>query len=93
MPNALALFDGSRNLSLAERSISVIAGLALAAAGTKPRPNPLLNVLALLGGTYLAVRGATGHCPVKEALQSLLPRQMIPVPAKAPARRSRVARR
>jgi uncharacterized membrane protein len=68
MSNAMTLFEGPPNLSFNERAISVVAGLGLAAAGVKPRPNPLLNVLALLGGAYLAYRGATGHCPVKAAI-------------------------
>jgi uncharacterized membrane protein len=68
MSNAVSLFEGSPNLSFNERAVSVLAGLGLAAAGVKPRPNPLLNVLALLGGAYLAYRGATGHCPVKAAI-------------------------
>ncbi len=62
-------FGGDTNLSLTERGVSLVLGLGLAAAGAKPRPNPLLNVLALLGGSYLALRGATGHCPVKAALE------------------------
>jgi uncharacterized membrane protein len=64
----LPMFDGPRNLSAMERGISIAAGLGLAAAGAQPRPNPLLNVLALLGGGYLALRGASGHCPIKAAL-------------------------
>jgi uncharacterized membrane protein len=68
MANALSLFEGPPNLSLQERAISVVAGLGLAAAATRPRPNPLLNVLALLGGGYLAYRGATGHDPLNFAL-------------------------
>jgi uncharacterized membrane protein len=71
MSNAVTLFEGPPNLSFNERAISVVAGLGLAAAGVKPRPNPLLNVLALLGGAYLAYRGATGHCPVKAALDDV----------------------
>jgi uncharacterized membrane protein len=67
----VTLFEGPPNLSFNERAISVVAGLGLAAAGVKPRPNPLLNVLALLGGAYLAYRGATGHCPVKAALDEV----------------------
>ena len=59
---------GSAHLSWTERGISLVAGLALAAAGAKPRPNPLLNVLALGAGSYLAYRGATGYCPVKATL-------------------------
>jgi uncharacterized membrane protein len=69
MSNAMAVFSGSQNLSFNERAISVLAGLGLAAAGVKPRPNPLLNVVALVGGAYLAIRGATGHCPIKAALE------------------------
>jgi uncharacterized membrane protein len=92
MSNALSIFQGPQNLSAAERAISVIAGLGLAAAATKPRPNPILNIAALLGGAYLAIRGATGRCPIKQALQSM-PMTMVPAEAKAPARRSRAARR
>ncbi len=68
MPNALSVFEGPPNLSFKERGISVVVGLGLAAAGVQPRPNPLLNVLALTGGAYLAYRGATGRCPIKAAL-------------------------
>ena len=68
MSTAMSLFEGSPNLSFNERAISVVIGLGLAAAGVKPRPNPLLNVAALVGGAYLAYRGATGHCPVKAAI-------------------------
>ena len=57
----------SAELPLVERAISVIAGLVIAAAGAKPLPNKLLNVAALATGSYLAYRGATGHCPVKDA--------------------------
>lgn len=56
------------NLTASQRAIYVIAGLGLAAAGVKPRPNPLLNVLALASGAYLAWRGYEGSCPVKAAL-------------------------
>jgi uncharacterized membrane protein len=94
MLNALSLFDGRQNLSTKERGLSVIAGLGLAAAGAKPRPNPVLNVVALLGGAYLAIRGVTGRCPIKQALVSVMPREAIAVKARAPVRRSsRVARR
>ena len=57
-----------QNLTTAERGAYIVAGLGLAAAGVKPRPNPLLNVIALLGGSYLAWRGYLGNCPVKAAL-------------------------
>lgn len=56
------------NLSTTERAAYMIAGLGLAAAAAKPRPNPLLNIAALLGGSYLAWRGYVGNCPVKAAL-------------------------
>jgi uncharacterized membrane protein len=78
MSNAVTLFEGPPNLSFNERAISVVAGLGLAAAGVKPRPNPFLNVLALLGGAYLAYRGATGHCPVKAALDDVGGQDRLP---------------
>jgi uncharacterized membrane protein len=62
------VFGGEPNLSYTERGVSLVLGLGMAAAGAQPRPNPLLNVLALLGGSYLALRGAPGHCPIKAAL-------------------------
>jgi uncharacterized membrane protein len=62
------VFGGETNLSWTERGVSLVLGLGPAAAGVQPRPNPLLNVVALLGGSYLALRGATGRCPVKAAL-------------------------
>jgi hypothetical protein len=92
MPNALSIFRAPPNLGMKERAISVAAGLGLAAAATKPRPNPLLNVAALLGGAYLAIRGATGRCPVKQALQSLSGGAAREA-ARTPVRRSRAARR
>jgi threonine/homoserine/homoserine lactone efflux protein len=64
------LMSGEPNLSTVERSAYMLAGLGLAAAAAKPRPNPLLNILALLGGSYLAWRGYVGNCPVKAALTS-----------------------
>jgi len=67
MASALSVFEGDQNLSFQKRALSVV-GIGLAAAGAKPRPNPLLNVLALAAGAMLAIRGATGHCPVKAAL-------------------------
>lgn len=66
--NAGALMSGEPNLSTTERGIYMLAGLGLAAAAAKPRPNPLLNVLALAGGSYLAWRGYVGNCPIKGAL-------------------------
>jgi hypothetical protein len=68
MSNAMSLFEGTPNISFNERALSVLGGLGLAAAAITPRPNPLLNVAALVGGAYLAMRGATGHCPIKAAI-------------------------
>jgi threonine/homoserine/homoserine lactone efflux protein len=73
-----SLWEGQRNLSVPQRAAYVAAGLGLAAAGAKPRPNPLLNVLALLGGAFLAWSGYKGHCPVKAAfLDEGTPRHRI----------------
>ena len=63
-----SIMSGEQNLSAKERAIYVTAGLGLAAAGARPRRNPLLNVLALAGGAYLAWSGYQGHCAVKAAL-------------------------
>ncbi|HEY9568940.1 MAG TPA: YgaP-like transmembrane domain [Thalassobaculum sp.] len=60
--------DSGPELSTGERVLSVAGGLMLAAAGTRPRPNMLLSVLAVAAGSYLAYRGATGYCPLKAAL-------------------------
>ena len=68
MTNGISDHQSSAELTTAERAAYIIAGLGLAAAGVKPRPNPLLNVIALAGGSYLAWRGYTGTCPVKAAL-------------------------
>ena len=62
------LFEGGQNLSMTQRGIYVTAGLGLAAAAAQPRPNPLLNVLALAGGAYLALSGYFGRSPVKAAV-------------------------
>lgn len=62
------MMDGEPNLSTVERGAYMLAGLGLAAAAAKPRPNPLLNILALAGGSYLAWRGYMGNCPIKAAL-------------------------
>lgn len=56
------------NLTFSEQALYVVGGLALAAAGTKPRPNFLLNIVALGAGAYLAWRGTQGYCPVKAAI-------------------------
>jgi uncharacterized membrane protein len=65
------VLSGDPRLSVGERTISVILGLCIAAAGAKPRPNVILNVAALAAGSYLAYRGATGYCPMKAALAGL----------------------
>jgi hypothetical protein len=72
------LFNGEKNLSTTERAVSVIVGLGLAAAAAQPRPNKWLSLAALVAGSLLAVRGATGHCAAKsimsgEALDARLP--------------------
>ena len=64
---AQSLFSGEQNLSFKERALYVAGGLSLAAAGAQPRPNPLLNVLAIAGGAYFAWSGYQGRCPVKAA--------------------------
>jgi threonine/homoserine/homoserine lactone efflux protein len=63
-----SFMSGEPNHSAKERAVYVAAGLGLAAAGAQPRPNPLLNILALAGGAYLAWSGYQGHCAVKAAL-------------------------
>lgn len=71
MANALSNtlnFDGPQNLSMSARGFYLVAGLGLAAAGAKPRPNPLLNILAIGAGTYMAWSGYSGRCPAKAAL-------------------------
>jgi Protein of unknown function (DUF2892) len=65
-PNSFA--NGEQNLTTTERAVYIVAGLGLAAASLKPRPNPLLSALALLGGSFLAWRGYLGNCPIKAAL-------------------------
>ena len=62
------IFDGPQNLTITERAIYMAVGLGIAAAGAKPRPNPLLNIAALAGGAYIAWSGYNGHCPAKAAL-------------------------
>lgn len=69
MPNVVPegardLFSGEKNLGTAERVVSVVGGLAIAAIGAQPRPNPLLSLAAIVFGSALAIRGATGHCPI-----------------------------
>lgn len=59
------MFDADKNLSFMERSVSVVIGLALAAVAAQPRPNKWLSLAVLGAGSALAIRGATGHCPMK----------------------------
>jgi uncharacterized membrane protein len=61
-------FGGQANMSLTERGISLAIGFGMMAAAVQPRPNKLLSLLALVGGAGMAIRGATGHCPVKAEL-------------------------
>ena len=73
MPNALLedaqhILSGDANLSMTERTLSVVGGLALAALGAKPRPNKWLSLIAIVAGSALAIRGATGHCAVKSII-------------------------
>ncbi|WP_375460880.1 YgaP-like transmembrane domain [uncultured Enterovirga sp.] len=63
------LFSGETNLSMTERTLSVVGGLALAALAAKPRPNKILSLVVLLAGSALAIRGATGHCTAKAMIQ------------------------
>ena len=66
--NGPKMSNADQNLSPTERAIYIAAGLGLAAAGAQPRPNPVLNVLALAGGAYLAWSGYQGHCALRAAL-------------------------
>lgn len=59
------LFSRETNLSFTERTLSIVGGLALAAVGAQPRPNKVLSLVAVLAGSALAIRGATGHCGLK----------------------------
>ncbi|CAA2105006.1 MULTISPECIES: YgaP family membrane protein [Methylobacterium] len=66
-PMIPSIFEGEANLSTTERAVSVVLGLGIAAAAAQPRPNKWLSLAALVVGAGLAIRGATGHCPVKSA--------------------------
>ena len=68
MSNLTSPSQGGGELSLPERTVSVVAGLALAAAAAHPRPNMMLSVLALAAGSFLAFRGATGVCPIRRLM-------------------------
>ena len=58
---------GEPNLSTGERVVSVALGLAAAAGGLQ-RGGALGLVMGLAGG-MLAMRGASGYCALKAALQ------------------------
>jgi hypothetical protein len=64
------IFSTEKNLSTTERALSIVGGLVLAAAAAQPRPNKLLSLAALVAGSMLAIRGATGHCAAKAALNA-----------------------
>ena len=68
-PSPTGPSDPAGALSPGERGIYVAAGLGLAVAAIRPRPNPILSLLALAAGSYLAWRGSEGSCPVKAALE------------------------
>lgn len=55
-------------LGFAERALSVVFGLGLAAVAARPRPNVALGAIALAAGSYLAWRGATGRDPMNVSL-------------------------
>jgi len=59
-------FGGEKNLSLTERGASVVFGLALAAAGLNVKG--AMGALMGVAGGALALRGASGHCPIKAAI-------------------------
>lgn len=58
-----------KNVATIERWASLIGGGAVLAYALRrePRPSPL-TVALVLGGAELLFRGATGHCPLYEAL-------------------------
>lgn len=58
--------EGEKNVGSTERVASIAGGAALAALGAARRTTAG-TALAVLGGA-LVIRGATGHCPVYEAL-------------------------
>ena len=58
--------ESAINVGQTERLVTALAGGAMAAYGISKR-NPAGIALALMGGTLL-VRGATGHCPVYQAI-------------------------
>ncbi|MFC6742013.1 YgaP-like transmembrane domain [Methylobacterium tardum] len=65
------IFSLQTNLTTTERAVSVALGLGLAAVAAQPRPNKLLSLAALIAGAALAIRGASGHCSMKSAIQRI----------------------
>lgn len=60
-------FWSNKNVGRTERWLSGIAAAGVIAAGMRRRSLPGLG-LALVGGSWLLVRGVTGHCPVYQSL-------------------------
>ena len=56
------------HLSSGERALSMLLGLGLTSIAAQPRANVFLSMLMLASGSYLAYRGATGFCPIKDSL-------------------------
>lgn len=56
------------NISKDERIVSVLGGLALASVALRNIKQPR-NIIMLLGGAYLLVRGATGYCSLNSKLK------------------------
>ena len=56
------------NVGNVERGISLLVGGALVARALRQRPQTPLEWALGLGGAALAIRGATGYCPVNQAL-------------------------
>ena len=61
LQHAQNIFSTETHLSMTERAICVVGGLALAAVAAQPRPNKLLSLAVLVVGAGLAIRGATAH--------------------------------
>ena len=68
LDEAKHLFSTETNLSTTERALSIVGGLVLAAVGAQPRPNKILSLVAIVAGSALAIRGATGHCGLKAVM-------------------------
>ena len=53
-----------------DRPISAVRAPPPAPAAPQPRPNKFLSLAALVAGSLLAIRGATGHCAAKSLMKS-----------------------